>query len=98
MAEKEVKEKVDDVKKEAKKVAGDIKEEAKKVYSKEDGTFEEIIDFVKNNAGLLIGLLVGLILVLTKISQLLLNLIVIIVAGIVGYYIQKKVIEKNDKK
>lgn len=90
MAEKEIKE-------EAKDVAENIKEGAKKVYSENDDLFDKCIDFIKTNAGLLIGAIIGLILVLTKVSNFLLNIMFIVVSAIVGYYIQKKILEKENK-
>lgn len=100
MAEKEenkVKDIAENIKEETKKAAEAIKEDAKKVYSSEDDMAEKIIDFIKNNAGLLIGLLVGIILVATNIAKFLLNVLIILASTVIGYYIQKKINEKNNQ-
>lgn len=101
MAEKDLKEEAKDVaeniKEGAKKATKEIREGAKKVYSENDDLFDKCVDFIKTNAGLLIGAIVGLILVLTKVSSFLLNVMFIVVSAIVGYYVQKKLVEKENK-
>lgn len=95
--EKKVKDIAENIKEETKKAAEEIKEDAKKVYSSEDDIAEKIVDFIKNNAGLLIGLLVGIILVATNIAKFLLNVLIILASAVIGYYIQKKINEKNNQ-
>lgn len=94
-AEKEVKNAYENIKEETGKVVEDIKEGAKKVYSSNDDLGEKIVDFMKNNVGLLLGLLVGIILVATGAAKLLMNIVVIIVSAIVGYYVQSKMGKKE---
>lgn len=95
--EKKVKDIAENIKEETKKAAEGIKEDAKKVYSSEDDIAEKVLDFIKNNAGLLIGLLVGIILVATNIAKFLLNVLIILASAVIGYYIQKKINEKNNQ-
>lgn len=94
---KDIKETAKDIKEEATKVAEKVEEKAKKVYSENEETGEKILEFVKNNAGMLLGILIGLILVATKLSRVLLDLLVIIAAGLLGVYIQGKIDGKNKK-
>lgn len=94
---KDIKEEVEDIKEGATKVAEKVEEKAKKVYSENQETGEKILDFMKTNAGMLIGIVVGLILVATKLSRVLVDILVIVAAGLLGVYVQGK-IEGKEKK